>query len=248
MRLLDRLPSFAGVTLLLALAACDGGGGGEPPPDDGPGDACYGAAEEVSGSIVAFGAPLTSSGCYAGGAMNETPGLGQAAVRGDAFAEAPTCGACLAVTGPGGSRVVRMIEECSGCSAIDVLDVDNETWSALGGGTAEGRLDVTVRAAPCPVDGGLRFVSSTGTNPWFVQLYVTNHRHPLDSVELRVAEGWVAMTRTAYGAFEWASTGATVESPYALRLTDVFGHVVEPTVAVPAGSSTTVAAQLPACG
>jgi expansin len=231
--------------MLLALAACDGGG---PPPDDGSGEACYAQAEEVSGSIVAFGAPLPSSGCYGGAAMNETPGLGQAAVRAGAFAEAPTCGACLAVTGPGGSRVVRMIEECIGCSAIDVLDVDDETWTALGGGTAGGRLDVSVRAAPCPVDGGLRFVSSTGTNPWFVQLYVTNHRHPLESVELRVEGAWVAMTRTAYGAFEWASTGATVESPYAVRVTDAFGHVVEPTVVVAPGSSTTVVAQLPACG
>lgn len=125
--------------------------------------------------------------------------------------------------------------------------LDADTFGAITSAD-EGVFEIEARAVPCPVTGALRWASSDGTNPYFVLLYALDHRHPLSTVELRVAGAFVPLARTDTNGWQWTSSGgATVEPPYTLRVTDVFGHVVDDTVDVATGNVATGAVQLPVC-
>jgi expansin len=241
-----RLPVCLLAVALASTTACDRGD--DPERDDPSGDACYDGAP-VAGTATTYGPQLAASACFAqAGALESMSGEGQAAVRFEELGGSAACGACLEVAGPAATRVVRAIEGCIGCVAGDLMDLDEDTFAAIGGGAADGRISVTARAVACPGSGPLAYASSAGTNPYFVELWVLDHRHVLANVELRVAGAWQPMTHTDINGWRWTSAGATVESPYALRITDVFDHVVEDTVSVAAGEVGAGGAQLPACG
>ncbi|HYD39596.1 MAG TPA: hypothetical protein VEB43_02110 [Anaeromyxobacter sp.] len=241
MRSLSLPPAF-GLAAVLLLAACGGGGGG------GGGDpACY-TAGPYTGTAATFGARLPTASCFP--EEHAMPAeLGQVAVRPDSIAGGlASCGACLELTGPGGTQVAIVVEDCEGCGASVDLDLDAATFAAVTG-AEEGLVEVEARAVPCPVTGNLRWASSVGTNPYFVQLFALDHRHPLDAVELRVGGAFVPLQRTDTNGWQWTSSGGgeTAPPPYTLRVTDVFGHAVEDTVTVATGAVGTGIAQLPVC-
>ncbi len=233
------LPPIVQLAAVLPVLACGGGGGG------GGGDPlCYDAAP-VTGSAATFGARLAAARCYPELAM--PGGIGQIAVRPEVFAGGlASCGACLELTGAAGTRVALVVEDCVGCGGGVDFDLDAETFEAVTG-AEEGRIEIEARAVPCPVTGNLRWASSEGTNPYFVQLFALDHRHPLAAVQLRVAGAFVPLARSTFNAWEWTSGGETVEPPYTLRVTDVFGHVVDDTVDVAANGVGVGAVQLPVC-
>jgi len=229
------LPPIA-LAAILVVPACGGGGG----------DAvCYDAAP-FTGSAASFGARLATAACFPE-AHAMPAGLGQVAVRPDSIAGGlASCGACLELSGTAGTRVAIVVEDCEGCGSTVDLDLDAETFTAVTGAD-EGLVEIDARPVPCPVTGSLRWASSEGTNAYFVQLYALDHRHPLSAVALRVAGAFVPLARTDTNGWQWTSSGQTVEPPYTLRVTDVFGHVVDDTVTVAAGNVGTGAVQLPAC-
>ncbi len=243
MRSLPVRPAVRTSTLLviLFLAACGGGGGGGGDP------VCYDAAP-YTGAAATFGARLATASCFP--EAHAMPAeLGQAAVRPDSVPGGlASCGACLELSGPAGTRVALVIEDCDGCGPTVDLDLDGATFTAITG-AEDGLVEIEARAVPCPVAGNLRWASSTATNPYFVQLYALDHRHPLDTVALRVAGAFVPLERTDTTSWRWTSSGGgeTVEPPYTLRVTDVFGHVVEDTVDVAANAVGTGTVQLPVC-
>jgi expansin (peptidoglycan-binding protein) len=230
----------ATISVVLVLAACGGGGGGGGDP------VCYDAAP-YTGSAASFGARLATASCFP--EEHAMPAeLGQAAVRPDSIPGGlASCGACLELAGPAGTRVALVVEDCELCGPTVDLDLDAATFAGVTG-VEEGLVEIEARAVPCPVAGNLRWASSTATNPYFVQLYALDHRHPLDAIALRVGDAFVPLERSDVNAWRWTSSaGATVEPPYTLRVTDVFGHVVEDTVDVAADAVATGVTQLPAC-
>jgi expansin (peptidoglycan-binding protein) len=226
------------LALVLLVSACGGGGDGGDP-------ACYDAAP-FTGSAATFGARLSTAGCFPE-EQAMPASLGQVAVRPDSLAGGlASCGACLELTGTAGTRVAIVVDDCDGCGSSLALDLDADTFAAITG-AGEGMVEIEARAVPCPVTGALRWASSAGTNPYFVKLYALDHRHPLRAVALRVDGAFVPLARTDDNAWQWTSGGQTVEPPYTLRVTDVFGHVVEDTVDVAGGNAAAGAAQLPVC-
>ncbi|MCW5806951.1 MAG: hypothetical protein KIT31_31620 [Deltaproteobacteria bacterium] len=157
--------------------------------------------------------------------------LGRAGDRGVAalgpadYAGGALCGACLLVTGPLGQVVVRVTDACPICKPGDV-DLGRDAFARIAP-LEDGRVPIAWRVVACPVDGNLAYVFKDGTNPSWLGLQVRDHRYPIATVEARAIAGeapYKALVRTDYNYFIGTGLGP---GPFAVRVTDTRGHVVE---------------------
>jgi expansin (peptidoglycan-binding protein) len=161
------------------------------------------------------------------------------------FAGSAVCGSCVAVDGPDGSVTVRIVDLCPGCAAGD-LDLSLEAFTQIAA-QAAGRVPITWHVVACDVAGPVRYRYKEGSNAFWTALQVRNHRHPIATLEARASGGtWAEIPRTSYNYFvEEAGLG---DGPIDVRITDVYGHVVEDD-GLAQGDAIEVegAVQLPAC-
>jgi expansin len=72
-----------------------------------------------------------------------------------------------------------------------------------------------------------------GTNAWWVAIEVLNHRYPISKVEVKNPQTgtWMTSNRTQAGWNYWVFqfTGSGLQTPYQIRITDQYGHVIEET-------------------
>jgi expansin (peptidoglycan-binding protein) len=232
---------------MCALAACGGGAAGIDAP---PG----GADAFVGGSCDAVPAPETGDGTYyttADGtgacSFDASPNdLNVAAMNMPDYATAAWCGACLDVTGPQGHVVVRVVDECPECKSGD-LDLSPQAFQQLSPLSA-GRVSITWHEVPCDVSGSLQYEYKDGSNPYWSAIQIRNARYPIAKLEAKDKAGtWAAIPRLDYNYFVDAS--GLGPGPYALRVTDQRGHVVEDDSVPFTGESTTTpsASQFAAC-
>lgn len=150
-----------------------------------------------------------------------------AALNGPDYDHAAWCGACLAVRGPDGDIVVRVVDKCPGCEHGD-LDLGREAFAQLAPLSA-GRVRITWRAIECPVTGPIAYRFKSGSNAQWSAIQVRNHRHAIARLEARGAtsptSAYRTLARTDYNYF--VAAGGLGTGPYAVRVTDVHGHVVE---------------------
>jgi expansin (peptidoglycan-binding protein) len=167
-----------------------------------------------------------------------------AALNGPDWSRAAWCGACLAVVGPRGEVVVRVVDQCPGCKHGD-LDLSRDAFAAIAPLSA-GRTKIAWHAVACPVTGPVIYQLKAGTNPQWAAIQLRNHRHAIAGLDVRdAAGGYRALTRTVDNYFVATGLGA---GPLALRVRDVHGHTVEdPAIALGAGVARPGAAQLPSC-
>lgn len=122
-----------------------------------------------------------------------------------------------------GEVTVRIVDLCPECASGD-LDLSPEAFQRIAP-LADGRVPITWTEVPCAVDGPLVYHFKDGSNPWWTAIQIRNHRHRIASVEARGDDGaFHAIERLDYNYFV-ASAGLG-DGPYALRVTDVQGHVV----------------------
>ena len=197
------------------------------------------------------GPTLRGEGTYyhAAGIGNCSVELGRghqlvAAVSTKDYRGSSLCGACVAVTGPRGSVVVRVADRCPGCRSGD-LDLSRPAFARIAP-LRRGRVPVTWRIVPCAVRGPVRYKFKEGSNRWWTAIQVRNHRHPIVRVEGMRRGRWVTLRRRLYNYFV-ASPGLGV-GPYTVRITDIHGHqLVDSGLAFAPGAIVSGAAQLPAC-
>lgn len=168
-----------------------------------------------------------------------------AALNAPDYAHAAWCGACLAVSGPMGEVVVRVVDQCPGCQHGD-LDLSREAFAKLAPLSA-GRVRIAWREVECPVSGPIVYRLKDGSNASWTAIQLRNHRHAIQALEARDARGaYRAIARADYNYF--VAPGGLGPGPYALRVTDVRGHVLEdPAIAPGAAVARPGAAQLPSC-
>jgi expansin len=164
-----------------------------------------------------------------------------AALNAPDYAHAAWCGACLAVSGPLGEVVVRVIDRCPGCKHGD-LDLSRDAFAEVAPLSA-GRVRIAWREVECPVTGPIGYHVKPGSNAQWLAIQLRNHRTPIASLEVRGAAGYQALARSDDNYFAVRGLGA---GPYALRATDVRGQVLEDAVAL-GDATTTGAAQFPSC-
>jgi len=224
----------------LLLAAC-GACSSPDAPADAPAASCTGEAISEMGEATYYDAD-GSGNC----SFDPSPGdLMIAALNAPDYATAAWCGACLAVTGPMGDVVVRVVDQCPGCKHGD-LDLSAQAFAKIAPISA-GRVPIAWHEVACPVSGPIVYQRKDGSNASWIAIQVRNHRYAIDKLEARTGTaGYQAIARADYNYF--VAPNGLGAGPFALRVTDVHGQVLEDG-AVSLGDAATRpgAAQFPSC-
>jgi expansin (peptidoglycan-binding protein) len=200
-----------------------------------------GAPEPVAGSATYY--DLTGAGSCSFDPPREPADRMIVALGSVDYAHAGRCGACLAVAGPLGDVVVRVVDHCPGCRRGD-LDLSRAAFARIAPLSA-GRTKVTWREVPCPVTGPIVYQVKPGSNRSWTAIQLRNHRHRIARLEARDAGGvYHAIARADDNYFVARDLGP---GPYALRVSDVHGHALEDATIALDPAAQPGAAQFPSC-
>jgi expansin (peptidoglycan-binding protein) len=212
--------------------AIDGGGSAA---------ACAPIPADESGNGTYYAADGTGN-CSFDASPND---LMVAAMNAPDYNHAAWCGACVAVTGPNGQVVVRVVDQCPGCAHGD-LDLSQQAFQMIAPLSA-GRVPITWHEVACDVTGPIAFRLKEGSNASWIAIQLRNHRYPIAKLEAQKSDGsYAAIARADYNYFVAASgLGA---GPFVLRTTDTRGHVLDDSsIALGAAVVRTGAAQFASC-
>jgi expansin (peptidoglycan-binding protein) len=173
-------------------------------------------------------------------------GAGQyfGAINTSDYAAAATCGACVEVTRDGGKSVtVTIVDECPiatnpKCTAGHI-DLSREAFKQIGSesegylGTQNGGLvgQISWKYVPCPQSGNVHFTLKEPGNVNWNAVLVQGHRYPITGLQVNVEGNWVDAVRQDYN-YWLPPNGHMGTSPYAVRVTDVNGTVLEASLAL----------------
>ena len=184
----------------------------------------------MSNEPVPFGAVRTGEGTYyweANGDGNCTFGpspndLMVAAMNHVDYNNAALCGAYAHVTGPKGSVVVRIVDQCPECPAGDV-DLSPEAFVKIAD-LYLGRVPISWQLVSPVLEGPIVYHFKDGSNPWWTAVQIRNHRNPIAKFEYWNGSAFIELDRVEYNYFiEWSGMGH--QPPlYTFRVTDVFGN------------------------
>src|SRR5262249_17788687 len=136
---------------VLAVMACDRA----PPPPPRP-VACIGALLSATGDATYYDADGAGSCSF-----DRSSDRMVAALSRPDWGHGRWCGACLAVTGPRGEVIVRVVDQCPGCKHGD-LDLSREAFARIAPLSA-GRTKIAWREVPCPVTGPIIYQLKPGS-------------------------------------------------------------------------------------
>ncbi|HET7505483.1 MAG TPA: expansin EXLX1 family cellulose-binding protein [Kofleriaceae bacterium] len=210
---------------LLGLAGCDG-----CRPHGAPGDAaaarCLGDPISAMGMATFYDADGTGSCSFEASPAD----LMVAAISGADYDHAAWCGACLAVSGPRGAVIVRVVDLCPGCKHGD-LDLSRQAFAQIAPVSA-GRVPIAWHEVACPVTGPIAYRLKPGSNAHWAAFQLSNHRYAIEGLAARGAGSPNGATQ-AYRPISrgddnyFIATGELGPGPYAFRVTDVHGQVLE---------------------
>jgi expansin (peptidoglycan-binding protein) len=224
------------LAVVLALIACGCGSKDKPPPAP----RCTPAPPAVAGEATHYEADGTGKCSF------EASGdLLVAALNGTDYARGSWCGACLVVAGPDDTEIiVRVVDKCPGCKQGD-LDLSEEAFALLAP-LSKGRIPITWLPVPCEVAGPIAYRFKERSNAFWTGLQIRNHRYPVSSVEARDDLGtYRPLQRADYNYF--VAYKGLGRGPYALRVTDTRGHMIEEMIAAGDGVTRTGVMQFPLC-
>lgn len=227
-------------TLLMLLAACGGSSSGGDDDDPPVGGMCEAAPADATGEATFYDA--TGAGnCSFDPSPND---LNVGAMNASDYGTADWCGGCVEVDGPDGSVVVRIVDQCPGCAKGDI-DLSREAFGKIAPLSA-GRVEITWREVPCEVSGPIAYHFQEGSNAFYTSMQIRNHRYPIAKLEAQVDGAYVEIARKEYNYF--VADDGLGDGPYALRVTDVRGHVLEDDgIALGDDESRSGTAQFPLC-
>jgi expansin (peptidoglycan-binding protein) len=164
-----------------------------------------------------------------------------AAMNNTDYANSAVCGGCILVTGPNGSVTVRIVDRCPECAPGDV-DLSAEAF-ALIANPVDGRVPISWYDVACNVDGPIVYRFKEGSSQWWTAIQVRNTRWAVSKLEVKVNGAYQSIQRESYNYFVESGLGV---GPYDIRVTDVWGHVLEDTgIQLGDGSLATGAGQFP---
>lgn len=179
---------------------------------------------------VPFGPEHTGEGTYynATGAGNcsfdpSPQNLMVAALNHVDYADSALCGAYIEVTGPQGSVMVRLVDQCPGCPEGDV-DLSQEAFAQIAELSA-GRVPISWQLLSMPLDGPIVYHFKDGSNQWWTAVQIRNHRNPILRLEyLNGGGNFEEVPRLSYNYFVQAS--GMGPGPYTFRVTDTLGNML----------------------
>jgi len=144
-------------------------------------------------------------------------------VSGADYAGAAACGSYLDVSGPTGRTVrVEVVDRCVTC-APGGIDMSKQAFAAIAD-LNTGDVPVRYLTVRDPEQAGtLDFEVKPGSSAQWLALLVAGNGNPLRRVELRSGPGrpWRGMD---HGVDNYWTISGAGGGPFAVRVTDVFGH------------------------
>lgn len=139
------------------------------------------------------------------------------------YAGSMACGSCISIMGPRGEVTVRVVDQCGDCPQGNV-DLSPQAFDRIAD-RAQGRVAITWRYVPCPVQGTIVYHFKDGSNQWWTAVQIRNHRNPVVRLEYRTQQGvFRTVNRMEYNYF--VEPNGMGPGPYTFRVTDVFGNVL----------------------
>lgn len=134
------------------------------------------------------------------------------------------CGACVTVTGPKGSIVLKVVDRCPECASGDI-DMTEEAFSQIAD-VIDGRVPITWTYTTCESnkDDDIKIVFKEGSSDSWTAIQFRNTTHGIASMEYQDANGnWISVSRALYNFFV-ATSG--IPSPMNLRITSALEEQV----------------------
>ncbi len=140
------------------------------------------------------------------------------------YAGSEACGACMEVTGPGGTVTVLVTQNCASACAADEIELSETAFGRIAD-ISEGHDEVTWKLVSCDVTGPVAFHFEPESTEWWVSVQVRNHAVPVSSVELELPDStWRDLPRQMHNYFEADSSPGP--GPYTFRITSIDGQVI----------------------
>lgn len=200
-----------------------------------------GAGDGGSGSSsTVLGARRSGDGTFYGAtgegncSFDASPGnLMVAAMNQVDYAASAACGEYVAVTGPKGSVVVRITDQCPECASGDI-DLSAQAFAAIAD-PAAGRVGISWEIVAGDVQGPVQYRYKEGSTRYWTAIQVRNHRVPITKLEILPADSnsWIDVPRTDYNYFVWPQTIAA--GSLQVRITGLTGETLLDVLPEPQG-------------
>ncbi|EGG00179.1 Non-catalytic module family EXPN [Melampsora larici-populina 98AG31] len=120
--------------------------------------------------------------------------LGYIAIASNQWKDAAACGACISVTGPGGTFTGIVGDQCPSCLK-DALDLDDSLWKQVSGNQSPGIVKITWSFVPCGFSEPMKFINKEGTSGYWNSIQVAGSSTPIKSLEItkQGTENWTVM-------------------------------------------------------
>lgn len=138
---------------------------------------------------------------------------------------ARACGACVRVSGPKGTIVVRIVDRCPECQEGHI-DLSAEAFAKIAD-PVQGVVPISWHYVACGVSGPIRYHFKDGSSQWWTAIQVRNARYAVATLEVEQNGAFAALPREMYNYF--VAAAGLGPGPYRIRVTDVVGHVLEDT-------------------
>ncbi len=140
-------------------------------------------------------------------------------------------GAYIRVTDSQGESVdVMVADQLDTQAKLGDVDLDRKAFPVIEP-LATGRIDITWRIIPYPTTKPIQYVFQKGSNQWWSQIQVRNHRYPIVSVEYKKQgepeSNYKELTKTYYNYYTLSNAGL---GPFDIRVTDILGDKLTDTV------------------
>lgn len=144
-----------------------------------------------------------------------------AAMNKSDYAAASMCGAYVAVTGPEGMVIVRIVDKCPGCAQGDI-DLSRQAFAKIAD-PAAGRVPITWQIVAGPVTEPVAYRYMKGSSRYWTAIQVRNHRLPISKLEIMPKDrtDWINVERRAYNYFVYPTPIAA--GPVRVRVTALTG-------------------------
>jgi expansin (peptidoglycan-binding protein) len=150
------------------------------------------------------------------------------------------------------SVVITIVDQCPGCQAghIDLseqafLQIGTASEGYLGTGNGGAVGVISWKYVPCPVTGDVTYVLKDPTNQYWNEILVQDMRYAIDKVEVEVSGTWQSAVRESYN-YWLVGTGDLGMPPYAVRVTDINGDVIDASLPLASGDLPSTM-QFPTC-
>jgi expansin len=141
------------------------------------------------------------------------------------YADGTRCGGYLRVTGPSGTVLVKIIDQCPPCAAGHI-DLSRTAFAQIGQ-LSQGIIPVSYRTVVDPVlPGPLTFQVKEGSSQYWLAIRVDDEGNALTGVRAASAGGSAQnLVQTDYNY--WIAQSGLGPGPFSITLTDDVGHTVE---------------------